>query len=233
MEKPELPLLRRALPPGKQLRVVLIVVLAAAGAIVIGWGLRARASEPVPANEVTATNEVRLSSAQLSTLGINIVSTRSFRTEEVTDGQIALNGDTTTQVFSPYSGRVVRVLPGMQAAFVDIGLDRAAFLYVADVRTDLDTEPRLYFDQEEEQEAETESADKEDVPRALIQDLLQEGQMIMVQVAKDPLGTKGARITTHVSLAGRHVVYMPTIKHLGISRRIEEEAERERPDHAR
>jgi membrane fusion protein, heavy metal efflux system len=110
MEKPELSLLRRALPAGKQLRVVLIVVLAAAGAIVIGWALRARAGEPTHANDPVATNEVRLSSAQLATLEINTVGTRSFRTEEVTDGQIALNGDTTTQVFSPYSGRVVRVL---------------------------------------------------------------------------------------------------------------------------
>ena len=111
MEKAELSLLRRALPAGKQIRVVLVIVLAAAGALAIGWGaLRARASEPAPANETLASNEVHLSSAQLATLEINTVTTRAFRTEEVTDGRIALNGDTTTQVFSPYSGRVVRVL---------------------------------------------------------------------------------------------------------------------------
>jgi cobalt-zinc-cadmium efflux system membrane fusion protein len=111
METAELSLLRRALPAGKQIRVVLVIVLAAAGALAIGWGaLRARASEPAPANESLASNEVHLSSAQLSTLEINTVATRAFRTEEVTDGRIALNGDTTTQVFSPYSGRVVRVL---------------------------------------------------------------------------------------------------------------------------
>jgi cobalt-zinc-cadmium efflux system membrane fusion protein len=111
MEKAELSLLRRALPAGKQIRVVLVIVLAAAGALAIGWGaLRARASEPAPANETLASNEVHLSSAQLATLEINTVITRAFRTEEVTDGRIALNGDTTTQVFSPYSGRVVRVL---------------------------------------------------------------------------------------------------------------------------
>ncbi|MGH8324787.1 MAG: efflux RND transporter periplasmic adaptor subunit, partial [Steroidobacteraceae bacterium] len=111
MEKAELSLLRRALPPGKQIRVVLVVVLVAAAALVIGWGaLRARAGEPTPANESSAGNEVRLTTAQLATLEINTVATRSFRTEEVTDGQIALNGDTTTQVFSPYSGRVVRVM---------------------------------------------------------------------------------------------------------------------------
>src|SRR6266436_4509862 len=111
MEQAELSLLRRALPPGKQIRVVLVIVLAAAGALAVGWGaLRAGASEPAPTHEATASNEVRLTSAQLATLEINTVATRPFRTEEVTDGQIALNGDTTTQVFSPYSGRVVRVL---------------------------------------------------------------------------------------------------------------------------
>jgi ribonuclease G len=138
-----------------------------------------------------------------------------------------------TLVGSIYKGRVVRVLPGMQAAFVDIGLDRAAFLYVADVRSDLDSEGPLYLDHDEDQSEEVaekgeEKKDESGAPRAVIQDLLHEGQIIMVQVAKDPLGTKGARITTHISLAGRHVVYMPTVQHLGISRRIEDEKERER-----
>jgi cobalt-zinc-cadmium efflux system membrane fusion protein len=111
MEKAELFLQRRALPTGKQFRIVMIVALVAATALVIGWGaLRARAGEPAPADTTVAANEVHLSSAQLATLEINTVSTRAFRTEEVTEGQIALNGDTTTQVFSPYSGRVVRVL---------------------------------------------------------------------------------------------------------------------------
>ncbi|MGE0526062.1 MAG: ribonuclease E/G [Bdellovibrionales bacterium] len=130
-----------------------------------------------------------------------------------------------TLVGSIYKGRVVRVLPGMQAAFVDIGLDRAAFLYVADVRANLDSDTRLYVDQEESGEEVTET---DESSRALIQDLLHEGQIIMVQVAKDPLGTKGARITTHISLAGRHIVFMPTLKHLGVSRRIESLDERER-----
>ncbi|HVW70723.1 MAG TPA: efflux RND transporter periplasmic adaptor subunit [Steroidobacteraceae bacterium] len=110
MQQAELSLLRRALPPGKQLRVVLLVVLVT-GAFLIGWGvLRARATEPPPQSAAGSANEVRLTSAQLATLEINTVQMRSFRTEEVTDGQIALNGDTTTQVFSPYSGRVTRVL---------------------------------------------------------------------------------------------------------------------------
>lgn len=130
-----------------------------------------------------------------------------------------------TLVGSIYKGRVVRVLPGMQAAFVDIGLERAAFLYVADVRSEHDSEPSLFVDQDE---GEGEENPINVTPRALIQDLLHEGQIIMVQVAKDPLGTKGARITMHVSLPGRYLVYMPTLNHLGISRRIELEAERER-----
>jgi ribonuclease G len=132
-----------------------------------------------------------------------------------------------TLVGSIFKGRVVRVLPGMQAAFVDIGLDRAAFLYVGDVRSDLDSGPPLYMDHEDERLGE-EPVDSKEVPRAQIQDLLHEGQIIMVQVAKDPLGTKGARITTHISLAGRHLVFMPTLSHLGVSRRIEQEAERDR-----
>jgi len=131
-----------------------------------------------------------------------------------------------TLVGSIFKGRVVRVLPGMQAAFVDIGLDRAAFLYVADVITSPDAEVPYYLDQEEPQERPTE--EEEPHRTVAIQDLLHEGQIIMVQVAKDPLGTKGARITTQISLPGRHVVYLPQVKHLGVSRRIADEAERER-----
>lgn len=111
MQQAELSLLQRALPAGKQIRILLVVVLVAGGALAIGWGaLRARADEPAPSNSASAANEVRLNSTQLATLEINTVGIRSFRSEEVTDGQIALNGDTTTQVFSPYSGRVVRVM---------------------------------------------------------------------------------------------------------------------------
>lgn len=139
-----------------------------------------------------------------------------------------------TLVGSIFKGRVVRVLPGMQAAFVDIGLDRAAFLYVGDIRPDIEIEAVPQPLLEEETQAAEESnpslppAAPEAPPKALIQDLLHTGQTIMVQVAKDPLGTKGARITTHISLAGRYVVYMPTLEHIGISRRIENEEERVR-----
>lgn len=144
---------------------------------------------------------------------------------------------------SIFRGRVLRILPGMQAAFVDIGLERAAFLYVGDVREDASSVDALFLEEDSERGAQREivEPDEESVtentqsgaspsaePMPLIQDLLHDGQNILVQVAKDPLGTKGARITTHISLPGRYVVYMPTVTHLGISRRIENEEERER-----
>jgi len=128
-----------------------------------------------------------------------------------------------------YLGKVVRVLPGMQAAFVDVGLERAAFLYVGDIYPEFLDKP---FEQAPVDPEETVA---EEVPRATprkgqppIQDLLKEGQQIMVQVSKDPIGTKGARLTTHVTLPGRYIVYMPTVEHVGISRRIEREKERRR-----
>jgi ribonuclease G len=133
-----------------------------------------------------------------------------------------------------YRGRVVRVLPGMQAAFVDIGLDRSAFLYVSDVHKDfLELEQMML--QNNDGYEESLSEDEKDVrPDPLagisfnIEDLLHEGQDIMVQIAKEPMGTKGARLTSHISLPGRHLVLMPNVNHIGISRRIEDLAERER-----
>ena len=104
-----------------------------------------------------------------------------------------------------YLGRVVRVLPGMQSAFVDIGLERTGFLHVADL-------------------FEAHSEDGETKP---IERVLHEGQSLMVQVAKDPIGTKGARLTTTISLAGRKLVYLPRDPHIGVSQRIEDEAMRE------
>ncbi len=132
---------------------------------------------------------------------------------------------------SVFRGEVARVLPGMQAAFVNIGLERAAFLYVGDVIDELGSEEVLvYGENDEDSEKEDKSASREErtKERPLIQDLLKEGQSVLVQVAKDPLGTKGARITTHLSLPGRNVVYMPTLRHIGVSRRIEDEVEKER-----
>ncbi|NOY12332.1 MAG: Rne/Rng family ribonuclease [Deltaproteobacteria bacterium] len=124
-----------------------------------------------------------------------------------------------------YKGKVIRVLPGMQAAFVDIGLEKAAFLYVADVLDEMEQVERSI-----EGDAPAPETSDGGEPAALppIEELLSEGQELLVQVSKEPISTKGARITSHISLPGRHLVYMPTVDHVGISRRIESEEERER-----
>ena len=205
-----------------------------------------------------------------------------------------------------YKGRIVRVLPGMQAAFVDIGLERAAFLYVGDIVYEAEEDEeegegrhsRRHHgrDSRESEEAPPSSEDEqavetpasqelgadaeesaqeeglnaemgsaqEDVPereeeerphgrevrrdrgrsrgrgrgdrgrpggrrpRLNIQDVVKEGQDVVVQVAKEPMGTKGARLTCHISLPGRHVVLMPTVDHVGVSRKIESSDERRR-----
>ncbi len=138
-------------------------------------------------------------------------------------------GDNRGHVGNLYLGKVVRVLPGMQAAFVDIGLERAAFLYAGDIYPEFLDNPESEMDEPED----VEEPATEELPRATprmghppIQDLLREGQEILVQVAKDPIGTKGARLTTHITLPGRYMVFMPTVDHVGISRRIEREKER-------
>jgi ribonuclease G len=129
-----------------------------------------------------------------------------------------------------YKGKVVRVLPGMQAAFVDIGLEKAAFLYVADVFDALDEYDSFMEGNGSKKEVGQEEESEGPVlhPMHPIEELLQEGQELLVQISKEPIGTKGARITSHISLPGRHLVYMPTVDHVGISRRIEDEEERER-----
>jgi ribonuclease G len=175
-----------------------------------------------------------------------------------------------------YKGRVSKVLPGMQSAFVDLGLERDAFLYVTDVispteealedEEDEAAEPAVLVDDtgalelagaaepvaepsaEPLLEASGEAAEgtgngegapraggrsdrrsrERTAPTAKIEDLLKEGQEVVVQVVKEPLGTKGARITSHISLPGRFLVYMPTVDHIGISRKIEARDERRR-----
>ena len=104
-----------------------------------------------------------------------------------------------------YKGKVVRVLPGMEAAFVEIGLEKAAFLHVSDVAS-------------KNEQGET----------AHIVQLLREGQEILVQVIKDQLGTKGARLTTNITIPTRYLVFMPNADNIGVSSRIENEEERER-----
>lgn len=110
-----------------------------------------------------------------------------------------------------YKGKVNRVLPGMEAAFVDIGLEKAGFLHVSDI--DL---------------GDSNGADEEQKPRPVINEILREGQSLLVQVVKDPMGTKGARLTTSISVPSRYLVYMPNSSIVGISVKIEDEAERER-----
>jgi ribonuclease G len=160
-----------------------------------------------------------------------------------------------------YKGRVAKVLPGMQAAFVDIGLERAAFLYVADVMTSME-EYAPFLEEEAESPSEMgevgelgreekidyESPSPESAvgvesgggeppspPKTVrrggnlsIEDLLQEGQEVLVQVTKEPMGTKGPRVTTYISLPGRYLVFMPTVNHVGVSRRIADASERAR-----
>src|SRR5262245_27376043 len=124
-----------------------------------------------------------------------------------------------------YKGRVKRVLPGMQAAFVDIGVDKAAFLYVADVRGAPEDFKSLFMDSDEDAKEDHKARERR---AARIEDLVKEGQEIMIQVAKGPIGTKVARSTAYVSLPGRNLVFMPTVNHVGISRRIGTEKERKR-----
>ncbi|MFC1772068.1 ribonuclease G [Pseudomonadota bacterium] len=110
-----------------------------------------------------------------------------------------------------YKGVVSRVLPGMQAAFIDIGLDRAAFLHASDI---------ALMDSDDKAEA---SGNGDNITR-----LLHEGQKLLVQVIKDPLGSKGARLTTHITIPSRYLVFMPETENVGVSQRIEDEAERQR-----
>ena len=163
-----------------------------------------------------------------------------------------------------YKGRVSKVLPGMQSSFIDIGLERDAFLYVSEVVNTVEEFDRLEAGEEEEDDQpmpvpvevltvpegaadlpapqeggprverrardRTPSRDDRDRerPEAKIEDLLKEGQEILVQVVKEPLGTKGARLTSHVSMPGRFLVFMPTVDHVGVSRKIESREERGR-----
>ncbi len=140
-----------------------------------------------------------------------------------------------------YLGKVTRVLPGMQAAFVDIGLDRAAFLHVEDVIPAEDFEALAgeggnghgaAGGEDEDDEEDPERSAKKRLDRVSrktpIRDVLSEGQTLAVQVSKGPIGTKGARVTSHISLPGRYVVYMPTVDHIGISKRIGNDKERKR-----
>ncbi|MDK2597506.1 ribonuclease G [Pseudoalteromonas obscura] len=113
-----------------------------------------------------------------------------------------------------YLGKVSRVLPGMQAAFVDIGLEKAAFLHASDIVSSASIE---------------EAVDEQPIKKVQdIRELVKQGQFIMVQVVKDPIGTKGARLTTDITIPSRYLVFMPDATHVGVSQRIETEEERDR-----
>jgi ribonuclease G len=118
-----------------------------------------------------------------------------------------------------YLGQVQAVLPGIQAAFVDIGTEKAAFLHVSDVARD---------DSEEEEESNGDESDARNRRYPPIQDLIQKGERLLVQASKEPIGTKGPRVTTHISLPGRFLVFMPGSDHIGVSRKIEGRDERSR-----
>ncbi len=116
-----------------------------------------------------------------------------------------------------YLGKVTRVLPGMQAAFVDIGLEKAAFLHASDFSNS------RVLNESSEVDAEFKTP-----PQPNIRELVREGQGVVVQVIKDPIGTKGARLTTDITLPSRYLVYMPDVSHIGVSQRIEDAEERTR-----
>ncbi|MBI2829330.1 MAG: Rne/Rng family ribonuclease [Acidobacteria bacterium] len=144
-----------------------------------------------------------------------------------------------------YKGRVSKVLPGMQSAFIDLGLERDGFLYVTDVIPSSEEFDRLETDEDEGSVAPAPAGngaaaprpvmsgrgpgrDREKGPEPKIEELLKEGQEIIVQVAKEPLGTKGARLTSHATMPGRFLVFMPTVDHVGVSRKIDSREERGR-----
>ncbi|HZJ31010.1 MAG TPA: Rne/Rng family ribonuclease [Vicinamibacterales bacterium] len=153
-----------------------------------------------------------------------------------------------------YKGRVSKVLPGMQSAFVDLGLERDGFLYVTDVIATFEEFDRLETDDDEPaaagrgagaSDSSTKGGgpaagsaspgrggrrdrDRDKGPEPKIEELLKEGQEIIVQVAKEPLGTKGARLTSHATMPGRFLVFMPTVDHVGVSRKIDSRDERGR-----
>src|SRR6476659_7088347 len=164
-----------------------------------------------------------------------------------------------------YKGRVSKVLPGMQSSFVDIGLERDAFLYVSEVVNTVEEFDRLESGDDDDEPAmaavaeptgepsmavaggepaaapagngierratargDSRATARDDRPQPKIEDLLKEGQEVLVQVVKEPLGTKGARLTSHVTMPGRFLVFMPTVDHIGVSRKIESREERSR-----
>src|SRR5216684_1158491 len=124
-----------------------------------------------------------------------------------------------------YKGRVSKVLPGMQSSFIDVGLERDGFLYVTEVIDTLEEFEKLEQGDDDEPKGEPgaetrgggDRRDLHDRPQPKSEDLRKEGQEILVQVVKEPPGTKGARLTSHVTMPGRFLVFMPAVDHVGVS----------------
>jgi len=127
-----------------------------------------------------------------------------------------------------YNGRVVRVLPGMDAAFVELGLDRTAFLHVADIARAPKTPTSVGAAPSADEAAPAAAPSPAANGHPPIGELLHEGQELLVQIIKEPLGTKGARLTTHLTIPSRYMVLMPNDPNVGVSTKIEDEAERHR-----
>jgi ribonuclease G len=123
-----------------------------------------------------------------------------------------------------YKGRVSKVLPGMQSSFIDLGLERDGFLYVADVIDTLEEFEKLEAGEDDDERVQP----KNERAHPKIEELLKEGEEVLVQVVKEPLGTKGARLTSHITMPGRFLVFMPSVDHVGVSRKIESRDERGR-----
>ncbi len=207
---------------------------------------RRRAAEPGSAPSASRQREIIVNST--------LTETRVGVLEEGTLVELLIDDSKNRSIAGNiYKGRVLKILPGMQAAFVDIGLAKDAFLYVRDIWEEVEDYEQLLAmgegNGEEAAEGEPPAGDAEPAeagngeeeprepaprprrarrPQASIEELIKEGQEVLVQVAREPLGTKGARITTRITLPGRYLVYMPTESHVGISRKVESEAERAR-----
>src|SRR5688572_15336811 len=142
--------------------------------------------------------------------------------------------DAARMVGDVYKGKVEAVLPGIQAAFVDIGTEKAAFLHVSDVATEDEEGDEEGADEDPAAEADNAPESGNGAGRRRlrryppIQDLVEKGETLLVQVSKEPIGTKGPRVTAHISLPGRFLVYMPQSDHVGVSRKIEDREERAR-----
>ncbi|GMV99055.1 MAG: ribonuclease E [Candidatus Hydrogenedentota bacterium] len=156
-------------------------------------------------------------------VNVNTLETRIALMEDKRLGELLIERhESRSIVGNIYKGRVDNIVPGIQAAFVDIGFEKNGFLYVSDI-AGLEGTGDFVFEEGMAKRAKPKRGKHPD-----IDSLLKKNQSIMVQVAKDTLGTKGVRLTNYCTLPGRYVVLMPTIKHIGVSRKIESQAERDR-----